>query len=141
SGGRADFADAATAFSGDRPCYFAACCAARAGAAKPGLGYGDAAALKDEQRSPWRRQAVEWLRRELAYWEKQVARRAPDADTRAEKTLTFWLNDGWLAGVRHPPEVAELPPEEREACRQLWADVAELLRQTRAAPGIQDSRP
>jgi len=37
--------------------------------------------------------------------------------------------------------LAELPPEEREACRQLWADVAELLRQTRAAPGIQAPRP
>jgi hypothetical protein len=33
-----------------------------------------------------------------------------------------------LAGIRDPDAVAKLPADEQEACKKLWADVAELLK-------------
>jgi hypothetical protein len=40
-----------------------------------------------------------------------------------------------LAGLREAAPLAKLPAEEREACRQLWADVDDLLQRAGAAKG------
>jgi hypothetical protein len=42
--------------------------------------------------------------------------------------LQHWQKDAGLAGIRDPHAVAKLPADEQEACKQLWADVAALLR-------------
>jgi hypothetical protein len=35
--------------------------------------------------------------------------------------------DAYLAGIRDAKELAQLPVEERQACENLWADVAALV--------------
>jgi hypothetical protein len=42
--------------------------------------------------------------------------------------LRHWQRDGALAGLRDHAALARLPAEERQACRQLWAEVAALLK-------------
>jgi hypothetical protein len=123
------FAEATVAFPSDRPRYFAACCAAQAS-----LGQGDGVALEPEERGQHRRQSVEWLHQELAYWNKQMVDRQPAAAIRAYSALSYWRGDGWLAGVRDVEITDKLPPAEKEACRKLWNDVAEVLK--RASAGL-----
>ncbi len=58
--------------SGNR--YSAACCAARAG-----RGDGeDAKDLDDKERAGWRKQALEWLRADLALWAKRLESDKPE---------------------------------------------------------------
>ena len=126
------YAEATVAFSASRPRYFAACCAAQAS-----RGLGDGAFLKLDERSQRRQQALEWLRQELAYWDKQMVDRQPAAHVRASKALSFWREDGWLAGVRDVGITDRLPLAEKEACRKLWANVDELLK--RASTGLDEA--
>ena len=42
--------------------------------------------------------------------------------------LQHWQKDADLAGIRYQDAVAGLPADEQEACKQLWADVAALLK-------------
>jgi hypothetical protein len=46
--------------------------------------------------------------------------------------MGHWQQDSDLAGLRDPDAVARLPADERQACQQLWADVAALLKQAQA---------
>jgi Flp pilus assembly protein TadD len=124
-----EFAEATVDWPASRPRYFAACCAAMAG-----QGRGDANRLPAEERSRWRLQALEWLRQELSFWERQVANGRPQERARAKNALGYWQTDGWLAAVRNVAELAELTEAEQEGCRQLWTDVVELLRQTYDSP-------
>jgi eukaryotic-like serine/threonine-protein kinase len=103
--------------------YNAACVAALAG-----CGQGkDADTLDDKERARLRKQAVEWLRADLAHWTKQAASETPRERELVLKTLKHWQDDTDLAAIRDKGAVAKLPADEREACRQLWADVAEVL--------------
>jgi hypothetical protein len=47
---------------------------------------------------------------------------------RIHQTLQNWQKDPGLVFIRDPDAVAKLPADEREACKKLWADVAELLK-------------
>jgi tetratricopeptide (TPR) repeat protein len=106
--------------AGDR--YDAACAAALAG-----CGQGeDAAPLKEQERARLRRQALTWLRAELALRAKPVAGSRPGDRDAARQALKHWLEDPDLAGVRGEA-LAKLPEAERQPWRQLWADVAETL--------------
>jgi serine/threonine-protein kinase len=125
---RPEFAEATVDFSSDRPRYFAACCAARAS-----LGLGDAWELNAESRGQRRRQAVAWLRQELASWDREIAENRPAARVRAYRALGYWQTDSWLDGVREDQVPGWLPPADREACRKLWADVATSLNRLRAS--------
>jgi hypothetical protein len=40
----------------------------------------------------------------------------------------LWQKAADLAGIHDSDAVAKLPPEEQEACKKLWADVAALLK-------------
>jgi tetratricopeptide (TPR) repeat protein len=125
---RPGFAEATVEFPADRPRYLAACCAAQAS-----RGQGDAMNLKVEDRRQRRRQALEWLRQELAHWDRQMADKRPAAHVRAYKTLNYWkTTDGWLAGVRDKPVLDELPSPERDACRKLWDAVEAALERARS---------
>jgi tetratricopeptide (TPR) repeat protein len=105
--------------------YNAACSAARAGC---GQGV-DAAGSTAAERLAWRRQALTWLRDDLAAWSRQL-QAAPTGDPAVAQTLRQWQADPDLAGLRDPAALARLSAEERAACERLWADVAGLLRQT-----------
>jgi serine/threonine-protein kinase len=102
--------------------YNAACSAALAGCAQGK----DAARLDDTERARLRKQALDWLRRDLAFWGKAVDR----ADTRNRvaigQQMGRWQGDDALAGVRDREGLAKLPKDEREQWQQLWADVAAL---------------
>jgi tetratricopeptide (TPR) repeat protein/serine/threonine protein kinase len=103
--------------------------AARA-AARAGCGRGEGAPdLDAEARAGWRRQALDWLRADLAAWAEQNTAGTAQARAHLRQTLQNWHGDIALAGLRDPKSLSELPEAEREAWRQLWADSAALLRQ------------
>jgi serine/threonine-protein kinase len=116
--------------------YNAACAAALAGC---GRGE-DGAKLSGAERTRWRKQAREWLQADLAAWAKKLADGAVADRALVQKKLMHWRTDPDLAGLRDPDELAKLPEKEREACRQLWQEVALLLQQVNDANKKQ-SRP
>jgi serine/threonine-protein kinase len=104
--------------------YNAACYAALAAAGQGG----DAAKLDDAERTRLRKQALDWLRADLALRKKQLESGQPDDRTEARNALLHWQRDGDLAGIRDAAALAKLPPDEQKAFTQLWADVAALLK-------------
>jgi tetratricopeptide (TPR) repeat protein len=92
-------------------------------AALAGLGQGrDAGKLTKEERAALRRQALDWLKADLAAW-----RSHKDGSQRA-RALRSWRADRALAGVRDEEGLAKLPPAERAARAGLWAEVDKLLK-------------
>jgi tetratricopeptide (TPR) repeat protein len=104
--------------------YNAACSASLAAAGQSE----DAPRLGDKEKARLRKQALDWLRADLALWTKQLDTGKPTDRTSAQKRLRHWRQDGDLAGIREAAALARLPAEERAACERLWADVAALLK-------------
>jgi serine/threonine-protein kinase len=103
--------------------YQAVCCALQAGTGQGA----DATPLNDPQRPRWRRQAVDWLRADLALERKRFDRGTPGERQMVQERLRRWQRDPDLAGVRDAAALAKLPEAERQAWQKLWADVAALL--------------
>jgi tetratricopeptide (TPR) repeat protein len=101
--------------------YNAACAAALAGCGQGN----DAGALGDEERTRLRRQALDWLRADLAARQKQETGGA-NAGPAVRKEMQHWLTDPDFAGVRGPEALGRLPVAEGQGWRQLW-DAAEGL--------------
>jgi hypothetical protein len=99
-------------------------------AALAGCGEGkDAADLNDAERARWRRQALEWLRLDLAWWGKVLDGRngqAKKAQVRA--WMQHWRSNGDFAGVRGNDALTRIPAEERKEWERLWAEVDTLIR-------------
>jgi serine/threonine-protein kinase len=108
----------------------AACCAALAAA---GQGE-DATPLDGRERARLRRQALDWLRADLALYTRQLESGTPQARTLARQSLQRWQTVSALAGLREATALAKLPAEEQKACTQLWADVAALLKKAQEKP-------
>jgi tetratricopeptide (TPR) repeat protein len=102
--------------------YNAACAAALAGC---GAGQ-DAETLDDKMRAAMRQQAQEWLKADLALWDKRLDE-AKSRET-ARRTLQHWLADPELALVRDRAALERLPAEERKDWQKLWSEAAELLK-------------
>jgi serine/threonine protein kinase/tetratricopeptide (TPR) repeat protein len=103
--------------------YNAACAAALAG-----CGQGkDAAQLDDAERARLRRQALDWLRADLAAWGQLLDKEPDKTRTTIQQTLRHWQQDADFAGVRGDA-LAKLPEAERHTWQQLWADVEKTLR-------------
>jgi serine/threonine-protein kinase len=102
--------------------YNAACAAALAGC---GRGE-DAAKVDGNERARWRKQALEWLRADLALRTKQLESGKPNDRATVQQELRRWQRDPDLVGIRDLDAVAKLPADEQDACRKLWADVAAL---------------
>jgi tetratricopeptide (TPR) repeat protein len=101
--------------------------AARA-AALAGCGQGkDAAALDAKERSGLRRQALTWLRADLAAWRNLLEKEPEQVQSSVRKTLRDWQRDSDLAGVRDRAALAKLPAAERQEWAKLWGEVAALL--------------
>jgi tRNA A-37 threonylcarbamoyl transferase component Bud32/tetratricopeptide (TPR) repeat protein len=99
-------------------------------AALAGTGQGADAATLEAERARLRRQALDWLRADLAAWARQPAEARP-----AERNaLLSWQQDPNLAGVREAGALAGLPAAERQQWRQFWADVATQLARPWAVP-------
>src|SRR5262249_13214043 len=101
-----------------------ACSAALAAA---GQGEG-AAGRGGAERAGLRRQALSWLRADLAARGKQLKSWWPGEAAQARQALTLWQKDADLAGLRDKEALAKLPAEEGTACERLWVDVAALLK-------------
>jgi tetratricopeptide (TPR) repeat protein len=102
--------------------YDAACAAALAGTGRGA----DAARLTEKERASWRRQALAWLRAELAGWAKELNAPASQARRELQQRVGSWMTDGDLAGVRGAA-LAGLPEAEHDGWSKLWADVERLL--------------
>jgi hypothetical protein len=103
--------------------YNAACAAAQAG-----CGQGkDAADLDDAERARWRRQALEWLRLDLAWWGRALDAGKGQARAQVRARIQHWRSDGDLAGVRGDA-LARIPAEERKEWERFWAEVDALIR-------------
>jgi tetratricopeptide (TPR) repeat protein len=108
--------------------YNAACSAALAG-----CGQGkDADKLDAKQRAGLRQQALDWLLADLQAYRQLREKSADKAGPAIAQRMQHWLDDPDFASVRGEKVLDQLPKEERSAWRKLWADVAELLAQTRA---------
>jgi eukaryotic-like serine/threonine-protein kinase len=106
--------------------YRAACSAALAGR---GQGQ-DAAELDESARAHWRNRARTWLRADLAAWAKHAEGNNPRVLADVQRALQSWRQEEQLAGIRDAAVITNLPAEEQSACKQLWTDVADLLRRT-----------
>ncbi|HZU38869.1 MAG TPA: tetratricopeptide repeat protein, partial [Gemmataceae bacterium] len=107
--------------------YDAACCACLAA---NGQG-ADAKALPAPERRRWRKQALDWLRAELATYGKLLASGAPKERAWVRQRLEYWQRDSDLASLRDKSAIGNLADDQRQACRRLWADVETLLRKAR----------
>jgi tetratricopeptide (TPR) repeat protein len=103
--------------------YNAACCAVLAG-----CGHGrQTTPLEEKEKARLRALALAWLRSDLALLRRQ-ARSGEAAQCReAAATLTHWLGDPDLEGVRPGPKRVRLSAVERAAWDALWADVQATL--------------
>jgi hypothetical protein len=104
--------------------YNAACAAAIAAA---GQGE-DTMKLADEKRTRLRKQALDWLRADLAAWAPVVDKGPPQARQVVAQTLQHWQKDADLAGLRDRAALDKLPAAERDGWQRLWADVDALLK-------------
>ena len=103
--------------------YNAACAAALAGT---GQGKDDPP-LDDGKKAQWRKQAIDWLKADLAAWSKVLEGCSPQARRSIAQTLQHWKADTDLAGLRDAAALAKLPDDEQKACRALWAELDALL--------------
>ncbi len=116
--------------------YNAACYASLAAA---GQGE-DADKLDDNERARLRKQALEWLKADLAMWEKLLSSAQPAARAAVQQQMQHWQQDSDLAGIRNKAALAKLPADEQKAFTQLWADVAALLKQAETPAPKEDKK-
>jgi Tfp pilus assembly protein PilF len=104
--------------------YNAACSAALAAAGQAE----DAKNLPDKVQRMLQRQALSWLRADLALYAKRAEREEAATKQFVRQRLAHWQKDTDLASVRDKEALGKLPDDEREEWRQLWNDVAALLK-------------
>jgi serine/threonine-protein kinase len=109
--------------------YDAACAAALAG-----CGHGkDDPPLDEAAKARWRKQGIDWLKPNLAFWSKEVETGMPQVRGHVAQILQHWKADPDLAGLREPASVEKLPKDEQDTCRALWATVDALFTKTAGA--------
>ncbi len=112
--------------------YNAACAAALAGS---GQGKDDPP-LDDAAKTRWRKQAIDWLKADLAAWSKTLDTGPPQARQAISQTLQHWKADTDLAGIREPAALAKLPADEQTTCRAIWSRVDALLAKSGPKPSL-----
>jgi serine/threonine protein kinase/tetratricopeptide (TPR) repeat protein len=97
-------------------------------AIQAGRGQGnDAGSLDQADRARLRRQALDWLRADLATWQTRLEKE-PDQAARARKIMRIWQQDRDLSCVRGADELSRWPEAERRTWRQFWDEVEALAR-------------
>jgi tetratricopeptide (TPR) repeat protein len=84
----------------------------------------------DEARSRYRRQALDWLKADLALHSSAIGGGKPEAVKHARGILGYWKTDLALASVRGTVAIAKLPEAERAEWQTLWAEVDRLMAST-----------
>ncbi len=101
---------------------------AASSAALAGCGKGkDDPPPDDVGKAKLRKQALSWLKAELAVWSKIVETGPTEAKTFLTQTLNQWKKDTDLASVRDEKELAALLQAERNEWQDLWAEVDAVL--------------
>jgi tetratricopeptide (TPR) repeat protein len=103
--------------------HAAACACARGSA-----GAGDAWLLSPPDRLARRRQALTWLRADLAAWSRLLEKAPGDLRRQIEREMQHWQKDIDLAGVRDEPALSQMTAVERSAFRKFWIEVDAILR-------------
>jgi tetratricopeptide (TPR) repeat protein len=107
--------------------YKAACAGALAG-----CGQGkDADQTTNQERARHRRQALDWLRADLAAYRALLEKQPDKARPAVGERMQHWHQDKDFTGVRDPEALAKLPNGERQEWQKLWAEV-DILRQSAA---------
>jgi tetratricopeptide (TPR) repeat protein len=83
----------------------------------------DTTGLSGAERTRLRRQALKWLRQDLALWTKQLETSSPQERQAVAARMKEWLSEASVAGVRDAAGLAELPAEERRLWQAFWANV------------------
>jgi serine/threonine-protein kinase len=89
----------------------------------------DAAQRDATERARLRKQALEWLRADLAWWTRFLDSGPPAARIVVQETLRHWQQDSDLAGLRDKDALARLAAAEQKSWTQLWANVTALLKE------------
>jgi hypothetical protein len=87
--------------------------------------------LDASAKARWRKQALEWLKADLAAQAKILQDGPPAARRSTQPTIQHWQADPDLAGIRDESELKRLPEDEQRAYHALWAEVAALLANAR----------
>ncbi len=103
--------------------YNAACSAAMAGTGKGE----DKPPHDDKEKARWRKQAVDWLKADLARCSEQALAGTPQAKAEVREKLLHWKKDTDLAGIRDATSIKSLPDDEQNTYQALWAEVNQLL--------------
>jgi serine/threonine protein kinase/Flp pilus assembly protein TadD len=116
--------------------YKAACAAALAGCEQGQ----DAQAIAEEERPRLRRQALDWLRADLAAYRRLLDKDPNKAGSAIGKQMQHWQQDADFTGVRGLKALAKLPAAERTDWQKLWQEV-EALRQQVARSQDKEAVP
>jgi tetratricopeptide (TPR) repeat protein/serine/threonine protein kinase len=106
--------------------------AAAQSAARAGCGLGQDAGKLEGERTRWRKQALAWLRAELAHHVKQISGGGDKARDSLHELRSYGYDPN-LATVRDKTALAKLPEAERADWTAFWADVDAVLK--KAADG------
>jgi serine/threonine-protein kinase len=102
--------------------YFAACYALAAAGTSKDLDPPD-----NQERADLRKQALEWLRRDLEEY-RGLVERSKEARPIIQQRLGRWLHENDLAAAHDPAFVITWPAAEQDAWRQFWAEVEQLYK-------------
>jgi hypothetical protein len=94
----------------------------------------DADKIDDKEKARHRKQALDWLRADLALRTRQLTSGKPADRAEVQRALQHWQKDADLASIRDKAALTKLPSDEQKAFAQLWADVAALLKKTEQKP-------
>jgi eukaryotic-like serine/threonine-protein kinase len=111
--------------------FAAARCAALAGFEKGK----DRPPPDDAARTALRRQALDWLKADLAAASRIVATGRLERRNAIHEMLQYWKREADSAGIRNDEASAKLPEIERAEWRLLWTDVEALLSKSRPPDG------
>jgi tetratricopeptide (TPR) repeat protein len=108
--------------------YNAACFAALAASGKGE----DAGKLDGKERARLRKQALDWLKADLALYAKRLKSGSRIGRRVVTQQMEHWQKDTDLTGIRDKEALAKLLAEERVAWETLWADVSALLKKAQS---------
>jgi tetratricopeptide (TPR) repeat protein len=106
--------------------YDAACSAMLAGSGK-----GSDAPAAPAARAELRKQALDWLRTELAISAKRAAAERSSDRSAVASVLSRWLTDSNLSSIRSALDHVDLPADERSAWDAFSADVRATIERAR----------
>jgi hypothetical protein len=93
----------------------------------------DADKLDNKQRTSLRKQALDWLRPDLATWTNVVDKGPPQVRPIVQQPLQHWQKVPDLASLRDKEPLTKLSEPERKAWQKFWTEVDQLLQKTASA--------